>query len=195
MDNSKEWTDQGVSSPIEEKIEKQNYTKEGLAKTESQLEDNYLSDNKRSELESKVQEHLDEQNMLTQMSKKEPTSDSANKQTEFESEVQGYFDKTKLLREKVTKDAASDSVNKQTEFESEVQGYFDEEKMLREQQRMLEEQSRKDAINNARKRYAEKSLLYKFFHKKLSDKKAEEMTTSEINKLYDGVEEEKGISR
>ncbi len=62
--------------------------------------------------------------------------------------------------------------------------------MLRRQ-----EQEKADAIDLARERYLEKSGLYRLFHKRLSDKKAAEMTTSEINNLYGGMEEEKGMSR
>ena len=57
------------------------------------------------------------------------------------------------------------------------------------------EQAKLDAIDLARERYLEKSGLYKLFHKRLSDKKATKMTAQEINNLYGGIEEEKGISR
>ena len=58
-----------------------------------------------------------------------------------------------------------------------------------------QEQAKLDAIDLARERYMEKSGLYKFFHKRLSDKRAAKMTTAEINNLYGGIEEEKGMSR
>lgn len=62
--------------------------------------------------------------------------------------------------------------------------------MLRKQ-----EETKADAIDLARERYLEKSGLYRLFHKRLSDKKAAKMTTSEINNLYGGIEEEKGKSK
>lgn len=43
-----------------------------------------------------------------------------------------------------------------------------------------------DAIDLARERYSEKSGLYKLFHRRLSGKKAEKMTTEQINNLYGG---------
>ena len=41
----------------------------------------------------------------------------------------------------------------------------------------------------------EKSGLYRLFHKRLSVKRAASMTTEEVNNLYGGIEEAKGMSR
>ena len=58
-----------------------------------------------------------------------------------------------------------------------------------------QEEAKANAIDLARERYLEKSGLYRLFHKRLSDKKAAKMSTAEINNLYGGIEEEKGMSR
>ena len=68
------------------------------------------------------------------------------------------------------------------------------EKKQREMQ-IKKENERLDAIDLARERYLEKSGLYRLFHRRLSSKRAARMTTSQINNLYGGIEENKGISR
>lgn len=58
-----------------------------------------------------------------------------------------------------------------------------------------QEEAKEAAIDLARERYLEKSGLYRLFHKRLSAKKASKMTTSQINNLYGGIEENKGRSK
>ena len=75
--------------------------------------------------------------------------------------------------------------------EVERQSYqYEQEQKLRE-----ERKQHCEAVNVARKRYEEKSVLYRLFHKRLSVKRAASLTTEEINNLYGGIEEEKGMSR
>ena len=75
--------------------------------------------------------------------------------------------------------------------EVERQAYqYKQEQKLRE-----ERKQHREAVNAARKRYEEKSGLYRLFHKRLSVKRAASMTTEEVNNLYGGIEEAKGMSR
>lgn len=65
-----------------------------------------------------------------------------------------------------------------------------------QEQKLREEQKRhREAVNAARKRYEQKSGLYRLFHKRLSVKKAASLSTEEVNNLYGGIEEQKGMSR
>ena len=77
-----------------------------------------------------------------------------------------------------------------------VEDYKREQERLAKREKILNEarQKKEDAIDLARDRYREKSSLYKFFHRRLSRRRADKMSVSEINNLYGGIEE-KGRTR
>lgn len=72
---------------------------------------------------------------------------------------------------------------------------LDEQRELDAQRAKWEENRRRyEAVVAARKRYREKSSLYRFFHKSF-DSSVIGKTTEQINELYGGIEENKGRSR
>ena len=97
---------------------------------------------------------------------------------------------TKLKIKEAQQDAL-DSYKSRYEAEQKKQEYMRKQNEMKRKA----EQAKFDAIDLARERYLEKSRLYRLFHKRLSDKRAAKMTTAEINKLYGGIEDEKGMSR
>lgn len=95
------------------------------------------------------------------------------------------------LRIKELEQEALDSYKRRYEAEQRKEEYM----RRQEENKRKEETTKLDAIDLARERYLEKSGLYRLFHRRLSDKKAAKMTTAEINNLYGGIEEERGMSR
>ena len=109
---------------------------------------------------------------------------------------EAFYDKKRdeVLDSAATYEDRLSAINRSKEMaaqEVERQAYqYEQEQKLRE-----ERKQHREAVNAARKRYEEKSGLYRLFHKRLSVKKAASMTAEEINNLYGGIEEEKGMSR
>lgn len=121
--------------------------------------------------------------------------------------VKNYFNRENEARETIYDQRKTDVVNSAGTYEDRLAGInrsnernvqeverqiyqYEQEQKLREEQKQ-----HREAVNAARKRYEEKSGLYRLFHKRLSVKKAASMTTEQINNLYGGIEDEKGMSR
>ena len=89
------------------------------------------------------------------------------------------------------------SEKQEAEFAREERAKY--EKYLRDKERTIARQKnlekkakeKSDAVDLARERYLEKSFIYRMFHRRLSDKRAEKMSESQINNLYGGIETEK----
>lgn len=96
----------------------------------------------------------------------------------------------RIRREKQENDLNREAKYARMDYEKDQERTQARADMLKKQ-----EEAKADAIDLARERYLEKSGLYRLFHKRLSDKKAAKMTTEEVNNLYGGIEEAKGMSR
>ena len=96
----------------------------------------------------------------------------------------------RIRREKQEADLNREAKYARMDYESDQERTKARAEMLRKK-----EEEKNDAIDLARERYLEKSGLYKLFHRRLSNKRAQKMNVSEINNLYGGIEEEKGMSR
>ena len=110
--------------------------------------------------------------------------------------LEEYYDKKRaeVLSGDITYEDYLAAINRSKEMaaqEAERRAYqYEQEQKLREKLKQ-----HREAVNAARKRYEEKSGLYRLFHKRLSVKRAASMTTEEVNNLYGGIEETKGMSR